>query len=317
MSPRTNASGDMGGSSEAGVVSDKILAATPVAAGAPRKKPRRQWLRGLVANPGAFIGGVILITMVLTSILAPVVAPYDWNETFVGPRLSAPSLSHLFGTDIHGRDLFSRVVYGGRFSLSVGIATVLFSMVFGSLFGVVIAHFGGKIDEFGVMAIDVMLGFPPIILAILIVAVLGVGLPNVVVAVGIAGIPRFARVVRGATLGVKSRPFVEASQSLGAGDWRIILRHLVPNVVAVITVLATLNLASAIISTASLSFLGLGAQPPTPEWGAMLNSSREYMRYAPWTMVFPGLALFLSVMSVNLLGDRLSEVLDPRVSKRR
>lgn len=280
----------------------------------PKRKGRAVW-RKLVMNPGAFIGGVILLILVLSALFAPLLAPYDWKATGVGPRLSAPSAEHLFGTDLHGRDLFSRMLFGGRYSLSVGIATVLFSMSLGSLFGIAIANFGGRIDRFGVMAIDVMLGFPPIVLAILIVAVLGVGLSNVVVAVGIAGVPRFARVVRAATLSVKSRPFVEATQAVGAGQGRVMLRHLFPNVLPTITVLATLNLASAIISTASLSFLGLGAQPPTPEWGAMLNASREYMRHAPWTMIFPGLALFLSVMSVNLLGDRLSEVLDPRASK--
>lgn len=290
----------------------------PVAATVSRSRGMR-WRRTLgkmVANPGAFVGAIVLIVLVTSSLFAPLLAPYDWSETFVGPRLTGPSVDHPFGTDIHGRDMLSRILYGGRFSLSVGIATVMFSMVFGGLFGVFIAHFGGRVDDFGVMAIDVMLGFPPIVLAILIVAVLGVGLTNVVIAVGIAGIPRFARVVRAAALEVKSRPFVEASRGLGAGNWRIILQHLLPNVMPVLTVLATLNLASAIISTASLSFLGLGVQPPTPEWGAMLNSSREYMRHAPWTMIFPGLALFLSVMSVNLLGDRLSQLLDPRVAKR-
>jgi len=281
-----------------------------------RSRARRVW-RQLVMNPGAFIGALILLTLVVGAVVAPWVAPYDWKEQFVGPRLSPPSATHWFGTDLFGRDVFSRVLYGGRFSLSVGIATVLFSMIVGSLFGLFIAHFGGRIDHVGVMIIDVMLGFPPIVLAILIVAVLGVGLPNVVVAVGIAGIPRFARVVRGSTLAIKNRPFVEASQALGAGSLRVVLRHLLPSVLPTITVLATLNLAGAIISTASLSFLGLGAQPPTPEWGAMLNKSRDYMRFASWTMIFPGLALFLSVMSVNLLGDRLSEVLDPRVSKGR
>ena len=281
---------------------------------ASKRKGRTTW-RKLVMNPGAFIGGIILLVLVFSALFAPLIAPHDWKATGVGPRLSAPSAEHLFGTDLHGRDLFSRMLFGGRYSLSVGIATVIFSMVLGSLFGIVIANFGGRIDRFGVMAIDVMLGFPPIVLAILIVAVLGVGLSNVVVAVGIAGVPRFARVVRAATLSVKSRPFVEATQAVGARQGRVMLRHLFPNVLPTITVLATLNLASAIISTASLSFLGLGAQPPTPEWGAMLNASREYMRHAPWTMIFPGLALFLSVMSVNLLGDRLSEVLDPRASK--
>ena len=277
-------------------------------------KWRRQ-LRQLVLNPGAFIGAIVLLLLILGALFAPFIAPYDWKEQYVGPRLAAPSSEHFFGTDLFGRDVFSRVLYGGRYSLSVGIATVLFSMSLGSLFGVIIAYFGGRVDQAGVMAIDVMLGFPPIVLAILIVAVLGVGLPNVVVAVGIAGIPRFARVVRGATLAVKSRPFVEATHAMGVGNWRVMLRHLVPNVLPTIIVLATLNLAGAIISTASLSFLGLGAQPPLPEWGAMLNKSRDYMRHAPWTMIFPGLVLFFSVMSVNLLGDRLSEVLDPRVSK--
>lgn len=284
--------------------------------GAPRPRRWRRTLGKLVANPGAFVGALILVVMIVASTFAPMIAPYDWDETFVGPRLSPPTVEHPFGTDIHGRDTLSRILYGGRYSLSVGIATVMFSMVFGGIFGVVIAHFGGRVDYWGVMAIDVMLGFPPIVMAILIVAVLGVGLGNVVVAVGIAGIPRFARVLRAATLEIKTRPYVEASRALGAGNARIIARHLVPNVLPVLTVLATLNLASAIISTASLSFLGLGVQPPTPEWGAMLNSSREYMRHAPWTMLFPGLSLFLAVMSVNLLGDRLSQVLDPRVAKR-
>ncbi|UCH27455.1 MAG: ABC transporter permease [Trueperaceae bacterium] len=284
--------------------------------GVSSAKPRwRKVVRQLVMNPGAFIGALILLVLVFGALFAPWIAPYDWNEQWVGPRLAPPSTDHFFGTDRFGRDVFSRMIYGGRFSLSVGIATVLFSMIIGSLFGVFIGYTGGRVDHFGVMAIDVMLGFPPIVLAILIVAVLGVGLPNVVVAVGIAGIPRFARVVRGATLAIKARPFVEATQAIGAGHFRVMVWHLIPNVLPTITVLATLNLAGAIISTASLSFLGLGAQPPTPEWGAMLYQSREFYRFAPWNMIFPGLALFLSVMSVNLMGDRLSEVLDPRVSK--
>jgi ABC-type dipeptide/oligopeptide/nickel transport system permease subunit len=163
--------------------------------------------------------------------------------------------------------------------------------------------------------IDVMLGFPAIILSTLVVAVLGVGVENAV-AVGISGVPRFARIVRAASLAAKQLPYVEAARALGAGSLRIMWRHLLPNLMPVLIVLATLDLGNAIISTATLSFLGLGAQPPTPEWGAMLNSGREYMRYAPWTMIFPGLALFLAVMSVNLLGDRLSQLLDPRTRER-
>ena len=290
--------------------------ARPASVGKPRRAGRGLFRR-LVMNPGAFIGALILTVLVLAAIFAPFIAPYSWEETFVGPSLGPPSIDHLFGTDVHGRDVFSRILYGGRFSLSVGIATVIFSLVFGSIFGLVIAYSGGRVDEIGIMVIDVMLGFPSIMLALLIVAVLGVGLTNVVVAVGIAGIPPFARVIRGAALAVKARPFIEATRALGAGQWRIIFRHLLPNVLAVITVMGTLNLASAILSTATLSFLGLGAQPPTPEWGAMLNSSREYMRYGPWTMIAPGVALFMAVMSVNLLGDRLREILDPRVSDKK
>jgi len=269
-------------------------------------------LNRLVRNPGALAGAVILLTLILASLLAPALTSFHWKDTSVGPRLAPPSEQHLFGTDIFGRDIFSRMLHGGRLSLSVGISTVLFSMIIGSLFGILIAYFGGRLDHAGVMAIDVMLGFPPIVLAILIVAVIGVGLPNVVLAVGIAGMPRFARVVRGTALSVTARPFFEGAKAAGASHGRIIFRHLLPNVFSTIVILGTLNLGGAIISASSLSFLGLGAQPPTPEWGAMLNDSREYMRHAPWTMIFPGVALFLSVMSVNLLGDWLRDVLDPR-----
>ncbi len=186
------------------------------------------------------------------------------------------------------------------------------SLLVGSFIGIVLGYVGGRVDEWGSRFIDVLLGFPQIVKAILVVSVLGVGLVNVVIAVAIAGVPRFARVVRGAVLVVKEQPFIEAARALGAGDLRIMLRHLLPNAVPTLVVLGTLDLGNAILTTATLSFLGLGAQPPTPEWGAMLNSGREYMRYAPWTMIFPGLALFLAVMAVNLLGDRLSQVLDPR-----
>ncbi|MBI3709125.1 MAG: ABC transporter permease [Proteobacteria bacterium] len=288
------------------------MATTSPAAASVRPSPLglawRRWKRG----PGAVIGATILVIMIVGAILSPWIAPFDWNETRVGPRLVAPSAEFLFGTDLYGRDIFSRVLYGARISLSVGVATVAIALVFGSLFGVTIAYLGGRVEALGSRAIDVMLGFPPIVLAILIVAVLGVGIWTAALAVGIAGIPRFARVVRGATLSLKEQLFIDAARALGAGSRRIIGRHLLPNLTPVLIVLASLDLGSAILSTATLSFLGLGAQPPTPEWGAMLNAGREFMRYAPWTMIFPGLALFLAVMAVNLVGDRLSQVLDPK-----
>jgi ABC-type dipeptide/oligopeptide/nickel transport system permease subunit len=207
-------------------------------------------------------------------------------------------------------------VWGGRYSLTVGVATVAFALVLGTIIGIAIGYAGGKVDTLGARAIDVALGFPAIVLAILVVAVLGVGLVNAVLAVGISQTPRFARVVRAAVLVVKRQLYVEAARAIGAGHLRIMLRELLPNIGPTLIVLGTLNLGEAVLSTATLSFLGLGAQPPTPEWGAMLNSGREYMRYAPWMMIFPGLALFLTVMAVNLLGDRLSEVLDPRAAGR-
>ncbi|MCW3475938.1 ABC transporter permease [Limobrevibacterium gyesilva] len=274
--------------------------------------PARRVLRRVLSAPGALAGALILAVLIAGAILAPLVVPYDWNETRVCARLAAPSATHWFGCDLYGRDIFSRVLYGGRYSLSVGIATVAVSLIFGGLFGTVIGYAGGRIDALGTRAIDVMLGFPPIIMAILVVAVLGVGVWNAALAVGIAGIPRFARVVRGATLSLVEREFIEGAHAIGADRTRVIRRHLLPNLAPTLIVLTSLDLGNAILSTATLSFLGLGAQPPAPEWGAMLNAGREFIRYAPWTMLFPGAALFLAVMAVNLVGDRLSQVLDPR-----
>jgi ABC-type dipeptide/oligopeptide/nickel transport system permease subunit len=276
-----------------------------------------RFVRRLFLHPGAMVGTVVFVVLVLAAILAPAIAPYDWNETDAGPRLSAPSAEHFFGTDLHGRDVFSRVIAGGRYSISLGIATVLLSLMLGSLIGVFLGFTGGKVDAWGCRFLDVLLGFPAIVLAIMIVSVMGVGLVNVVIAVAIAGVPRFARVVRGAVLVLREQLYVEAARALGASDARIMRRHLLPNVASTLVVLGTLDLGNAILSTATLSFLGLGAQPPTPEWGTMLSGGREFMRYAPWTMIFPGLALFLIVMSVNLVGDRLSQVLDPKAKDRR
>lgn len=269
-------------------------------------------IRKVLGAPGAQLGSALLALLVLAAAFAPLLAPYDWNETRVCARLAAPSALHPFGCDLYGRDLFSRVLYGSRYSLLVGAGTVAISLVFGGAFGMATALAGGRADAAGVRAIDVLLGFPPIVMAILVVAVLGVGLTNAALAVGIAGIPRFARIVRGASLSLVRRDFIEGARAVGAGEGRILLRHLLPNLAPTLIVLTSLDLGNAILFTATLSFLGLGAQPPTPEWGAMLNAGREFIRYAPWTMLFPGGALFLAVMSVNLVGDRLGQVLDPR-----
>ena len=271
-------------------------------------------LKRFLLNKGSAIGGIFLIIIVIGAIFAPIIAPYDWNAVDTGPRLSPPSLSYLFGTDIHGRDVFSRIVYGARYSLSVGVISVLFGIIAGSAFGITIAYIGGRVDIIGSRIIDVMFGFPSFLLSLLVVAIIGVGLWNVVFAVGRASIPHFARIIRSAALQVKEQPYIEAGINLGFGNLRIMFGHILPNIFPIIIVIATMDLGGAIISIASLSFLGLGAQPPEPEWGAMLSSGREYMRYAPWTMIYPGLFLFLTVMSVNLLGDRLSQALDARQS---
>jgi len=294
------------------------VSASIAAPAMPRaERPGLRFLRRLFLHPGAMIGTFVFAALVLAAVLAPAVAPYDWNETDVGMRLAPPGAEHFFGTDLHGRDIFSRVIAGGRYSISLGIATVLLSLLLGGFLGIVLAFAGGRIDAWGCRFLDVLLAFPAIILAIMVVSVLGVGLINCVVAVAIAGVPRFARVVRGAALVVREQPYIEAARALGASDWRIMRRYLLPNVTSTLVVLGTLDLGNAILSTATLSFLGLGAQPPTPEWGTMLSGGREFMRYAPWTMIFPGLALFLIVMSVNLIGDRLSQVLDPNAKERR
>jgi ABC-type dipeptide/oligopeptide/nickel transport system permease subunit len=269
-------------------------------------------LRRLFASPGAAIGTIVLLIAVLAAVLAPLIAPYDWNATSVCRRLAPPAAPHWLGCDLFGRDLLSRVLYGARYSLSMGLSTVAISLSCGALLGVLVAYTGGWVDTAGARGFDVLLGFPPIILAILVVSVLGVGLWNAALAVAIAGIPRFARITRGVTLTLLQREFVEAARAIGAGHARIAARHLLPSLAPTLIVLATLDLGNAVLFTATLSFLGLGAQPPTPEWGAMLNAGRDYVRYAPWVMVFPGLALFLVVLAVNLVGDRLSQVLDPR-----
>ena len=263
-------------------------------------------------NKGSAFGGIFLLLIIIGAIFAPIIVPYDWNEIDSGPRLSGPSLDHLFGTDLHGRDVFSRIIYGARYSLSVGVISVTFGIISGGIFGISIAYIGGRVDIIGSRIIDVMFGFPSFLLSLLVVAIIGVGLWNVVFAVGLASIPHFARIIRSAALQVKEQPYIEACVNLGFGKIRIMFNHILPNIIPIIIVIATMDLGGAIISIASLSFLGLGAQPPKPEWGAMLSSGREYMRYAPWTMIYPGLFLFLTVMSVNLLGDRLSQALDAR-----
>jgi peptide/nickel transport system permease protein len=273
----------------------------------------RRTLRRLLRHRGAIIGTVIILVIGLAAIFAPLIAPYPPDEMGVGPSLAPPSRDYPMGTDTFGRDIYSRILYGAQLSLRVGVVAVAISAGFGIVLGLVAAYYGGWIDGVLMRIIDILLAFPGILLALAIVAVLGISLTNLMIAVGIGGVPSFARLVRGSTLAVKENLYVTVARSIGAGDGLIIFRHILPNVASPIIVYATLRIAFAIIATSSLSYLGLGAKPPTPEWGVMLSDGREFMRVAPWVTTFPGLAIMLSVMGINLLGDGLRDALDPRL----
>lgn len=271
-------------------------------------------LRQLGRNRSAKSGLIILSILILSAVLAPQLAPYDPLEMDFTVRLAPPSAEHWFGTDEFGRDILSMLLYGGRISLLVGVVAVTFALFFGVTFGVLAGYFP-KLDNLIMRITDVWLAFPTFLLAIAIVAILGPGLTNAMIAVGVASTPQYIRVVRGAVLSVKEQEYIAAAKALGARNGRIILSHVLPNVMAPIIVLSTLQFGSAILSAAGLSFLGLGVQPPTPEWGAMAFASRSYIRQAIWMGIFPGVAILLMVLGFNLLGDGLRDVLDPRMKQ--
>ena len=276
---------------------------------------RSEWARvwsSLRRSRGAMIGLGITILLVVVAIFAPLISPYDPTTMGVGGSLEAPSLTHPFGTDKFGRDLFSRVVTGSRLTLFIGVLAVTISCSTGSLLGLVSGYFGGKVDNVIMRAVDVMFSFPDILIALSVVALLGPSLRNAVIAVGISAIPWYARVVRGTVMVEHQTQYFEAAKSLGADHQRLVTRHILPNALPPILVLATLGFSTAVLSAAALSFLGLGAQPPTPEWGLELALGRDLMRKAWWIMTFPGIAIAVTVLGFNLLGDGLREALDPR-----
>jgi len=253
----------------------------------------------------------VLAVIAAGTVLAPWLTPYDPLAMDYENQLLAPSLAHPFGTDLFGRDVFSRVLHGSRISLSVGLLAALLAAVPGLLVGLVSGYYGGWFDQLVMRLTDLALAFPSLILALGIVAILDPGLVNVTIAVGLAGIPGYVRLVRGTVLGVKEALYIEAAQAIGCRDHRIILRHVLPNILASVMVLVTMDVAWAILRATSLSFLGLGAQPPTPEWGAMIDSGREFLRRAPWVSLAPSAVMMLTVLSLNLVGDALQGVLDP------
>ncbi|MDE3001080.1 MAG: ABC transporter permease [Gemmatimonadota bacterium] len=269
------------------------------------------WKR-LVKNRLAAAGGVLLLGFLLLAVAAPIAAPHDPFAQNLYERLQPPSLAYPFGTDDFGRDVLSRVIHGARISLRVGVSAVLIALVLGVPIGLVSGYWGGALDQVLMRAMDLMLAFPSILLAIAIVAILGPGLENAMLAVGIVAVPQYARLVRASALSVRGQDYVQAVRALGAGDFRILSFSVLPNCLTPLIVQSTLGLATAILDAAGLSFLGLGAQPPAPEWGAMLTGGRELVLRAPWVLTFPGVAIFLTVLAFNLLGDGLRDALDPR-----
>ena len=261
------------------------------------------------------IGGGVLCMLLLMALLAPVLAPYDPLAQDLYQRLQPPSTDHWFGTDDFGRDILSRIVYGSRISLRIGLIAISLALTGGTLFGLVAGYRGGMVDMLIMRSMDLMLAFPSILLAIAIVAVIGPGIENAILAVSIVLVPQFARLVRSSVLTVREATYVEAARALGATESRLLFYSILPNCTAPLIVQATLGLGTAILDAAGLSFLGLGAQPPVPEWGAMLSGGRELLFKAPWVMTFPGLAIFIVVLGLNLFGDGLRDALDPKLRK--
>ncbi len=280
---------------------------------APAQRTGPLWfLRDLFGRRSAQIGGGIVLLLVLTAVFAPWLAPYDPYGINVKDRLLEPSWQHLFGTDDLGRDMFSRVIYGARTTIQTGIVVVMIAATFGTIIGLVSGYYGGRVDMVIMRIIDVGLAFPYILLALAIVATIGPSLRNALIAIGLAYVPGWARYVRGSVLSIKENDYVTAARAVGAKDSQIMRRHILANVLSSIVVLASLDFPAAVLSTAALSYVGLGAQPPSAEWGSLLTGARSYMRTAAWLVNFPGLAIFITMLGFNLLGNALRDVLDPK-----
>jgi peptide/nickel transport system permease protein len=272
-------------------------------------------LRRILGNFALVSGAVITIVIIIAALAAPLVAPYDPSDQDSARRLEGPSRAHPFGLDDLGRDVLSRVLYGARVSLRVGFSVVILASIVGVALGAIAGYFGGAVDTAIMRLSDILLAFPGILLAIAMVAVMGPSLNNVVIALATTGWVGYARLVRGQVLKVREMEFVTAAKAIGARSTRVIVHHLLPNVINPVIVMATLGLAGAILSEAALSFLGLGVQPPTPSWGAMLTSGRRYLGLANHLAIFPGAAIMLAVMGFNFLGDGLIDALDPKYRK--
>ncbi|MGD2199327.1 nickel transporter permease [Lysinibacillus fusiformis] len=274
------------------------------------------WLEGwrsFKKSKVSLVGAGIVIFFVLLAIIGPFIAPQGINEQDLTKRLLAPSADHWFGTDDFGRDIFSRIIHGARISLWVGFFSVILSVIIGSLLGIIAGYYGKWIDTIISRIFDIMLAFPSMLLAIAVVSVLGPSLQNALIAIAIINVPNFGRLIRSKVLSVKEEEYIVAAKAIGMCDSRILFSHILPNSITPIIVQGTLAIATAIIEAAALGFLGLGAQAPAPEWGKMLADARKFLLNAPWTMIFPGIAIMLTVLGFNLMGDGLRDALDPKM----
>ena len=294
----------------------QVQASAPVSDPAEQAySPVADFWRRLRKNKLAMVSLVFLVALTFVAVFAPLVAPYDPYFGDMPKALSTPSSEHLLGNDELGRDILSRIIYGARISLRVGLIAVGIALSVGMVVGSLAGYYGGRIDIIIMRFMDIMLAFPSILLAIALMAVLGRGVENAIIAIGIVSIPEYARIVRGSVLSVKENEYVQAARAIGNNDLQIIFKHILPNVMAPIIVRATLGISTAILETSALGFLGLGVAPPFAEWGTMLGSGRGYLFNAPHLVFFPGIAITLTVMAFNLLGDGLRDALDPRLRR--
>jgi peptide/nickel transport system permease protein len=292
-----------------------MQAATATTTAAERPGPKPILLR-VLGNPGGAIGVGVVTLLVLAAVLAPWMAPFNPAKLAAGKPLTRPGAAHFLGTDELGRDVFSRILFGTQLTLEIGAIAVGISLVLGLLLGLSAAHFGGWIEKILMRTTDVLFSFSETLIALAFVAVLGPSLTNAMVAVGVAAVPFYARTAYASALAETAKPYYEGAVAAGAGNSRLIFRHLLPNVMPTMIVVATLGLSNAILAAAALGFLGLGAQPPQPEWGYMLSAGRDFMNRAPWLMLYPGLAIAITVFAFNLLGDAMREAIDPRSENR-
>ena len=301
----------------AGSIPGSDLAEREAGLSRPASEPlrARRWkvLRRAARARLAPFGGAVMLLAILIALAAPLLAPYDPLAQNLGNTLARPGRAHLLGTDNVGRDVLSRVIWGTRVSLVAGLVSVALAVVAGTLLGILAGYFGGRVDGFVMRLMDAVLSFPPLVLALALGAVLGAGLTGVLLALGVVYTPTFARLMRGQVLSIEARDYVDAARALGASGWRVAWRHVAPNAINPIIVQASLSVAFAILAEASLSFLGLGIQPPQASWGSMINAGRGYLQQAPWIVFGPGGALFVTVVGLNFVGDAVRDALDPRV----